>query len=66
MIGQTRVHVDAVEGLGNFMELEVCMEKGQSISEGEKIAQNLMKQLNIQDNDLIVCAYMDLLINKKE
>ena len=23
MVGQTRVHVDEVEGLGNFMELEV-------------------------------------------
>ena len=23
MVGQTRVHVDQVEGLGNFMELEV-------------------------------------------
>lgn len=24
MVGQTRVHVDTVEGLGHFMELEVC------------------------------------------
>ena len=25
MVGQTRVHVDEVEGLGNFMELEVSL-----------------------------------------
>ena len=27
MVGQTRVHVDEVEGLGNFMELEVGRSK---------------------------------------
>ncbi|XP_003382753.1 PREDICTED: uncharacterized protein LOC100631935 [Amphimedon queenslandica] len=61
MVGQTRVHVDSVEGLGNFMELEVCMRKGQEMSEGTAIAEELMKDLGISDSDLVVCAYMDLL-----
>ncbi|XP_076235727.1 uncharacterized protein LOC143180081 [Calliopsis andreniformis] len=61
MVGQTRVHVDEVEGLGNFMELEVVLTADQDIETGEKIAQDLMSKLGIKDEDLIAEAYIDLL-----
>src|ERR1041384_5025929 len=42
LVGQTRVHLDDVEGLGQFMELEVVMQEGQSDAEGQGIAEGLM------------------------
>ncbi|XP_069485561.1 uncharacterized protein [Ambystoma mexicanum] len=62
MVGQTRIHVDRVEGLGHFLELEVVLTDGQSPVEGEAIAQSLMKELGIQPDALITGAYIDLLL----
>ena len=61
LIGQTRVHLDEVEGLGTFMELEVVLSKGQTAEYGAKIANELMTQLGIRATDLISGAYIDLL-----
>lgn len=61
LVGQTRVHFDAVEGLGRFIELEVCLRPGQSRDEGAAIARGLMERLGIADADLIEGAYTDLL-----
>lgn len=61
MVGQTRVHLDDVEGLGQFMELEVVMRRDQSDADGQAIANELMQKLGIQSNDLIEGAYMDLI-----
>ena len=61
LIGQTRVHVDRVEGLGDFLELEVVLRPGQSEDEGRRIAEELMTELGIQKNQLIAEAYVDLL-----
>ena len=60
-VGQTRLHLDAVEGLGQFIELEVVLRDDQSDAEGQAIADELMKKLGIEPNDLIEGAYMDLL-----
>jgi predicted adenylyl cyclase CyaB len=61
LVGQTRIHLDDVEGLGQFMELEVVLEDGQSDAEGQKIAEELMAALGVERGDLIDGAYMDLL-----
>jgi len=61
LVGQTRVHLDDVEGLGQFMELEVVMREGQSDAEGQAIAEELMSRLRVERGDLIEGAYMDLL-----
>ena len=61
MVGQTRVHFDEVDGLGDFIELEVVLTPGQTEEEGAAIARALMKRLEIRDEDLIDCAYIDML-----
>lgn len=60
-IGNTRIHLDQVEGLGSFLEFEVVLTDGQSIQEGQDIAAGLMEQLDVAGSDLIDAAYIDLL-----
>ncbi len=61
LVGQTRVHLDDVKSLGQFMELEVVMQEGQSDADGQRIAEELMSAFGVERADLIDGAYMDLL-----
>lgn len=61
LAGQTRIHVDDVEGLGQFMELEVVLRPGQTDVEGQGIAEGLMNDLGVDRADLLEAAYMDLM-----
>ena len=61
LVGQTRIHLDEVTGLGTFMELEVVLRDDQSPADGERIAQELMKALEVDTADLIHGAYADLI-----
>ena len=59
--GRTRIHLDRVEGLGDFLELEVVLAEEDSIKDGEAEAQKLMEPLRVLPEDLVPDAYADLL-----
>jgi predicted adenylyl cyclase CyaB len=60
-VGQTRVHLDRVEGLGDFLELEVVLRGDQGEAEGTAIARDLMDRLGVSSAQLVKVAYLDLL-----
>lgn len=62
MAGRTRIHIDTVEGLGDYLELEVVLAEGESVIAGELEADQLMDALGIEKSDLIEGAYVDLLL----
>lgn len=57
---QTRIHLDRVEGLGDFLELEVVLRDGQSQAEGEAIAEALLARLGVAPSQRLAGAYLDL------
>jgi predicted adenylyl cyclase CyaB len=61
LVGQTRIHLDDVVGLGKFMELEVVLRPEQTDAQGQAEAEMLMAKLGIKETDLIDSAYMDML-----
>jgi predicted adenylyl cyclase CyaB len=61
LVGPTRIHLDEVEGLGDFMELEVVLRPDQSTEDGTKIAKQLMADLYVEESSLLPGAYIDLL-----
>jgi predicted adenylyl cyclase CyaB len=61
LVGRTRVHLDVVEGLGDFMELEVVLGENASLEVGMQEAEQLMQQLGIASSMLVEGAYLDLL-----
>jgi adenylate cyclase class IV len=61
LVGSTRIHLDEVEGLGAFVELEVVLSDGESVERGERVARELLRDLEIPESSLISEAYIDLL-----
>jgi len=65
LVGRTRIHLDEVEGLGSFLELEVVLKDGEENAIGEREAAGLMNALDVQPEHLIEGAYIDLLARQR-
>jgi predicted adenylyl cyclase CyaB len=61
LLGRTRVHLDDVEGLGRFLELEVVLDDAEPADAGVEAARALLAALGIGEEQLVAPAYVDLL-----
>lgn len=57
----TRIHLDQVDGLGSFLELEVVLSDSQSTAEGEAVTRALLSIPGVSEANLECGAYVDLL-----
>jgi predicted adenylyl cyclase CyaB len=62
LVGPTRIHLDRVQDLGDFLELEVVLSDSLSAQAGVVIAHQLMSDLGVSPEYLIEGAYLDLLL----
>ena len=60
-VGRTRVHLDRIEGLGDHLELEVVLRDGETADAGMAVAHDLLRQLEVDESQLVAGAYVDLL-----
>ena len=63
--GRTRIHLDIVENLGHFLELEVVLREDESTDVGVREAHELMQGLGVAPSQLVDRAYVDLLASSK-
>ncbi len=61
MCGRTRIHLDRVEDLGDFLELEVVLRDDESVEAGRREAHDLLRKLGVGEGSLVSGAYLDLL-----
>ena len=59
--GRTRIHVDRVQKLGDFLELEVVLEQNETPENGIEEARTILAALGIDGGQLVEGAYVDLL-----
>jgi len=64
-VAGTRVHLDTVEGLGEFIELEAVLGADESQEDGRARVRELVDALGISDGDLVDRAYIDLLLDRR-
>ncbi|CAG4902787.1 class IV adenylate cyclase [Paraburkholderia saeva] len=66
LTGRTRIHLDRVDGLGDFIELEVVLAQDDDEEGGQAEAHAMFAKLGVPEADLVAVAYVDLLNSETE
>jgi predicted adenylyl cyclase CyaB len=61
LVGHTRIHLDRVRELGEFLELEVVLRDGEPAEVGVQEVHEMMARLGVSAAQMIRGAYVDLL-----
>jgi predicted adenylyl cyclase CyaB len=61
--GNVRIHLDAVEGLGSFIEFEAIASAGSDLSREEAQVKRLRQAFEIEEADLVGGSYCDLIVS---
>ncbi|HEY0679732.1 MAG TPA: class IV adenylate cyclase [Chitinophagaceae bacterium] len=66
-IGNIKFHLDTLEGLGSFVEIEASNQfQNYSSNELRHQCEHYLKEFNIETSDLINHSYSDMMIQKKD
>jgi predicted adenylyl cyclase CyaB len=60
LLGRTRIHLDRVAGLGDFLELEVVLADGDGDEDGAEEAERILRDLGVADRPRLPGSYSDL------
>jgi predicted adenylyl cyclase CyaB len=60
----TRIHIDRVKGLGEFIEFEYVVDDSHPEEKGYDVINTLMSALDINEKDLLSVSYIDMLADK--
>jgi predicted adenylyl cyclase CyaB len=66
LAGQMRIHLDEVERLGRYIELEYVMKPGEPAKNGEREVERFIRHLGIEKEDIVGSAYIDLIAPLKK
>jgi predicted adenylyl cyclase CyaB len=63
---RVRIHIDEVDGLGSFVELEAVADPGSDLALEHQLISELRAKLAISDDRLISVGYADQLVDLRE
>lgn len=64
LLGRTRLHLDRVQGLGDFAELELVLKDGETPEDARAELDRLLERLGLKEAEAVAVSYIDLLASR--